>query len=455
MMLQQHQISYGVSFRMADAEALISEREIEVLRLVATGATNQEIARELVISVNTVKVHLRNIFEKLGVQSRTEATLYAIRQGWVEVNGVEAAAAEPSGGLVAEPDISERIVEPLAWWQRVYVLAALSLALILLVLPLLWREESALAAANPISDRPVTSPTGTRAETSRWSQLADLPNPRTRLALAVRDDQLFAIGGDQETGVSDLVEIYSFETDTWSSGSPKPTPVSNVGAVVVGGRIYVPGGCVGVDQATDQVEVYDPTDDAWTQVASLPMPLCAYALATVDEVIFVFGGWDGQGFVDRVFAYDPGIDVWTELDPMPSAIGFAAAGTIGETIFVVGGYDGVHESANTYAYEIASDTWSVRAPMSIGRGGLGVAVVSDKLYAIGGGWESYLATNERYDPVIDAWTAFESPVLGEWRNLGVTASDTHIYAVGGWNGGYTGTNESYQAIFRVLLPVAQ
>jgi hypothetical protein len=93
--------------------------------------------------------------------------------------------------------------------------------------------------------------------------------------------------------------------------------------------------------------------------------------------------------------------------------------------------------------------------MSIGRGGLGIAVVSGKLYAIGGGWESYLATNERYDPVSDTWTAFESPVLGEWRNLGVVASDTHIYAVGGWNGGYTGTSESYQAIFRVLLPVAQ
>jgi hypothetical protein len=93
--------------------------------------------------------------------------------------------------------------------------------------------------------------------------------------------------------------------------------------------------------------------------------------------------------------------------------------------------------------------------MSVGRGGLGVAVVGNRLYAIGGGWKGYLATHERYDTTGDTWTAFESPVLGEWRNLGVVPLGTQIYAVGGWNGGYSDVNEAYQAIFRIILPIAQ
>ena len=61
----------------------LSERELEILRLVATGAGNKEIAQKLFISTNTVKVHIRNIFTKIGASSRTEAAMYAVRTGLV------------------------------------------------------------------------------------------------------------------------------------------------------------------------------------------------------------------------------------------------------------------------------------------------------------------------------------------------------------------------------------
>jgi DNA-binding NarL/FixJ family response regulator len=62
---------------------ILTEREMEVLRAVAWGMTNKSIAASLSISPQTVQVHLRNIFNKLGVSSRSEAAVYAIRQGWV------------------------------------------------------------------------------------------------------------------------------------------------------------------------------------------------------------------------------------------------------------------------------------------------------------------------------------------------------------------------------------
>src|SRR5450759_355338 len=63
----------------------LTEREKEILRLLATGASNKDIARQLFISSNTVKVHLRNTFAKIGVTSRTEAAVYAIREGISQV----------------------------------------------------------------------------------------------------------------------------------------------------------------------------------------------------------------------------------------------------------------------------------------------------------------------------------------------------------------------------------
>ena len=59
----------------------LTPREVEVLRLIAKGRSNQEIASELVISVNTVTNHVRNILNKTGCANRTEAAAYAIHRG--------------------------------------------------------------------------------------------------------------------------------------------------------------------------------------------------------------------------------------------------------------------------------------------------------------------------------------------------------------------------------------
>ncbi len=60
----------------------LSDREAEVLQLLAQGMTNKDIAQTLILSVRTVEAHLRNIFGKLGVRSRTEAALWATKHGY-------------------------------------------------------------------------------------------------------------------------------------------------------------------------------------------------------------------------------------------------------------------------------------------------------------------------------------------------------------------------------------
>jgi DNA-binding NarL/FixJ family response regulator len=63
----------------------LTDREMEVLQLVAQGLNNRDIAKELFISENTVKNHVRNILEKLHLHSRMEAVVYAVREKLLEI----------------------------------------------------------------------------------------------------------------------------------------------------------------------------------------------------------------------------------------------------------------------------------------------------------------------------------------------------------------------------------
>ncbi len=65
----------------------LTPRELETLQLLAEGLSNKEIARALAVSPRTVNFHLDNIYSKLGVSSRTEAAIYALRHGWVRKPG--------------------------------------------------------------------------------------------------------------------------------------------------------------------------------------------------------------------------------------------------------------------------------------------------------------------------------------------------------------------------------
>ncbi len=465
---------------------LLSDREIEVLRLVADGKTNQQIARELVISPNTVKVHLRNIFEKMGVQSRTEATMEAVRRGWVGIHGVPVAPSpeEAGGGQPLARDVlaTEVVVEtaaqvetasappgrpaepapyrsPIGTWQRIYMFLVAALILLALLAPAWWRSRSQASTLTPLSDAGLApvSP-APRPQVSRWIAGAPLPEARSRVALATDGTRLYVIGGETSAGVTGQVSIYDPHSNGWQSAAAKPTAVANAAAAWLSDRIYVPGGTTRNGTPTNAVEAYDPRADRWEAVAPLPSPLAAYALASLNGRLYLFGGWNGARSLSDTWIYDPMTASWSSGTSMPEPRAFLAASSLEGVIYVVGGYDGQRELSTVTVYDPAGEgtdagPWSARAALTQSRGGLGLVSLGPRLYAVGGGWTEPMAYNEQYDTRTGAWSRIETPVVGQWRNLGLAALGNRLYAVGGWGGSQLSTNEEYLALLQQLLPL--
>ena len=79
-----HQTNAEEGEKKGTKSDLLTEREIELLQLIARGSSNKAIAQELHISENTVKYHMKNIFQKTNLQNRTEVAAYAVRNGLIK-----------------------------------------------------------------------------------------------------------------------------------------------------------------------------------------------------------------------------------------------------------------------------------------------------------------------------------------------------------------------------------
>ncbi|MCS6909213.1 MAG: LuxR C-terminal-related transcriptional regulator [Anaerolineales bacterium] len=441
--------------------AELSEREQEILRLVATGASNKEIAHKLVISPNTVKVHLRNIFAKINVASRTEATLYAIERGYVQVptpaTTTEAAAnAAPAATAASEataPVSTEVAVEPQSahsrWARPQMMLAAGGLLLLAALVAGIFAWRAAMPAA-PAPD-PLPTPV-------RWLERAPLLTARSGLAAAVYEGKIYAIAGATDDGPTDVVERYDPATNSWTQLAGAPEPVTEVHAGVIGGLIYVPGGRLPDGTVTSTLAVYDPRSDVWSRGAPMPAPLSAYALAVHEGKLYVFGGWDGQRYVASVYRYDPETDRWEERPPLPTARGFAGAAAVGGRIFVVGGSDGARSLNITEAYSPAqqgADAWQTVTPaMSEARHSMGVAGLTDILYVIGGESSGAALPSTAFLSQEGRWQSLEIPVTSGWSELAVVVIGPDLHIFGGRSAGQaTARHLLYRAAYTIMLPI--
>ncbi|MHB1004373.1 MAG: Kelch repeat-containing protein [Chloroflexota bacterium] len=453
----------------------LSEREREILRLVALGATNQRIAHELVISINTVKVHVRNVFTKIGVNSRAEAALYAVRVGLVQADGVPAglagedvrAARTGADGAVTYdaltaqqsvtgPGLTAAVPQGPSG-LRAHPLAAITLAMVVVVaiilfltqstwLPITPFEQPRIAAATPVGSGP------------RWRELASLPTGRAAFALASFTVEgrsfLYAIGGDTTVAVVNEVLRYDPANNAWAPMSPKPTATADVRAAVLGNKVYVPGGRLADGRISTQMEAYDPQRDLWLQLAPMPVPRSGYALAVFEGKLFVIGGWDGSTYRTEVWQYNPDDDSWRTRTPMPTARAYAVAVSLEHWIYVVGGEDASGPLALNQRYSPADDgaeaPWATKAPSlaPLSRGdaaAIGGLVMMAGLDNPGG----HLAI---YSQQTDTWRTSEMP-LSPLRDLRAQAIGNKLYLIGGRTGGIpTKGAFEYQVISTVFLP---
>lgn len=84
--VQREQAQSSEAIDSSQTETPLTPREMEILQLLADGMDNAAIAKKLVVTKRTIQNHISNIYGKLGVTSRTEAMLYAIRRGWAQVH---------------------------------------------------------------------------------------------------------------------------------------------------------------------------------------------------------------------------------------------------------------------------------------------------------------------------------------------------------------------------------
>jgi len=454
-------------------DPVLSEREREILRLVATGASNKQIAQELYISANTVKVHMRNIFAKIGVVSRTEATLYAIREGLVAAPvTLPAQPAEED-----EPGNGQTQVDSLAALNNLDPTLAVEHALPTKTIlhPTRWRAAAllgiffflAIGFAGVVL-RPYLAPTQTPAPSpvptlSRWEERAPMPEGRAGLAAAVYENAIYAIAGETEKGVSGAVTRYDPDQDAWTTLKPKPVPVTDVGAVTIGGKIYVPGGRLADGQPTDVLEVYDPRLDAWSERSKLPVKVSGYAIAALEGKLYLFGGWDGQKVLAEVYEYDPGDDDWTLKTPMPTARAYSGAAVVGGKIYVIGGWDGEKALAVNEVYAPERDdgeqeAWKIETPLPEGRYEMGVTGVADTILLLGGVApnQKRIYTSFQYFPIAEEWQIINETKPELARKLSIQALSSVVYLFGGKSEQtISKENHAYRAMYLILLPLVR
>lgn len=480
-------------------EPLLSERELDIMRQVVTGASNREIAQNLDISHNTVKVHLRNIFDKLGVASRTEATLYVLKEGWVQVDGRVLAggtnsanapvlefedeeATEGEEGVERSETIGERttapigntvaVIPPLIETQPEAVVIPKNSVVVesggthtpslphtnpipSWLLPVLGVAIGVLLTLVVILFLQTLRPTDTGSdvimveEPERWEQLTALPSPRSGVMAAKVGRDILMVGGVVAGTPTNEVWLLANGSDTWQPRAPLPQPVQFAATTFSGGQFYVAGGEAPSGDPVDLVQRYDPQADEWSAMPPLPQRLTRGALIAFEGSLYYCGGSDGGTIQDTIYRLFPNGEAWEVAATLPEARADLAAAAVNDGILLFGGVneagrainDVLHYSPNSE--NLFREEKPLPAPDSQPR----AVTLGSAVYLLG--IQGFLEQSPDQD-----WRAAGVPDTPLPTDSALVASDPYILVIGGQRGD-SAVDEiwQYEAIYRAFIPI--
>lgn len=438
----------------------LSEREIEIIRLVATGASNKEIATSLTISPNTVKVHLRNIFGKLGVLSRTEATMAAIKLGLVEAPGKSNQSA--IGDLVSstKDNSSEEIKEDRPSPRRKQLALIVIGFVIVSVLGVLILNR--LRSSKIQSNSELTQDQIQEINSSRWVKLSPMPEGESGMAFVRYENKYLFFGGENNAGISKKSWVYDPEQNIWAEGIGMPKPLSEIQAAILGGKIYLPGGKSSENLYSKDLLIFDPRDHSWDLGPELPTKVSGYSLVAYEGQLFLFGGFDGEKFLDSIYLFKPGASNWELFGKMEQPIAFSTAIVLGGQIHLLGGQNdtgtvGDHKIFFPQRAQDGDNAWTEAASLPEARYGMNSALLADMIYIVGGmSDKKQVLPMIQYFPPKDEWVEISDSPIEIGYLPALIPYETKLFVIGGKNtSGFSTEAFSYQAIYTILVPIVR
>lgn len=472
---------------MAEPKEPLTERELEVLKLLATGASNKEIAAQLFLSPNTIKVHLRNIFTKLEVQTRTEATLVAVRNGWVAL--AEAANDTPTRPINADIDQG-----PDHWDSNALPSTTPPQDPTTQPIPTLTESAADTAAVSdsnsdsddPNKTRPITiaeqaprnieeavvseATVAARKTPTSIDPIAPLtpvpvaPNPQLLPPLSLRRRALLVGAGlltlvfmvialrpqptltatDENLSAGGPIMVAMPQSTHWVARSTVRTARTGSVAVTAEGRVYVIGGQTDTG-LSDEVLLYTPRQNTWEDVnAPKPTPVFGAGGAAIGKRVYVLGGIAANGQPSRQFEMlDLAGSTWTALSDLPTAISGHAVSAAQNKLYVFGGRVNGEISAAARVFDPGTETWADLPPMPTPRTQAAAAVINDSIYVVGGSdGQQELTTCEVFSIRNNRWQSC-SPMTTARSSFGLAAVGQSLYAIGGGVRDFVGFNEKY------------